>query len=1138
MQPVQFFAVNHLTGVVIPNASITVWQSGTNQTTLATLYSDAGITPISNPTAADSNGKVYFFSGSSPVDLQIASGSYSAPLMINVSVADPADQVAAAAAQVALATAQAGNSSTSAAVSASSATASAASASAAAASVTAALAAGKVYPSTTAGTNTGLTGATSLVGGSGGTNGTFSLTIPAPGSGGTQAVGTFTVSGGAVTAINITTAGNNYSGNVSLANSAFSASSGLTGASATLTQGGGVAFGQYFFVLQASTSSSFAELYLNSSGAAVDQNQAVPSAVALAAIQNSIPTLQYSWAVADGSDNVPLGVDLNGVVQAPLLNAPQSVSSPTFNVALDGTLHDETGANYYYAIVDANGYLVFGVDQNGNVVIPKQSSVASQTWATVTFDSSDTIVHIGDSYAEANYQLKDKAYISCLSQLSPYRHQNFGWSGNDALDMTYRMLSGAAYYDGKTFATTKAKYAIIASYTNDAQYLSAAGGYKYYEENLFRLIETCLALGVQPILSTEFTQDETAYVLTKRAADKYRLRFIDIQSRNVEVGTYVANPFWQGHPGTRTAAIFWHQMLQAIDELPQPSQGIKIFRRRSTFTVSAITDLLYSDRLGKYKRWKELTLTHSRIADGNEVYYEELDQYATINSGSPINLSREMDEYWNIRNGVATTFADYGLIEATLPGTSMTLTGARINLTVSAGVHVLVRNYLDPRKGVEGKGWPIGLPVNTTIAAGSNGMTLPQATISLASTTGLPPSGGVMEITTSAGVQIVEFSGVAGSTITGCTGGSGTMSTGGAAVCSFSSPTDPAYLSRWNTPRGNWLDLGAYTGQIVLSQALLQNAMLYDKLAILLYIPAGGAFTLSGVSIDYSGPGGKVNETPAPALRPNNTELLSAQVCGTSGELALWSTAGSPTTIVPIDQVNAPRNVALTGPVNGVCTVSATNVIAQTVTLPALGSNPRRFRLRVHARNFVKALLDNSHYHLDSTQVIDLSTGNTFANSLITRDTSDLLTLQAEVWAGPLVATTVASGSNGQDLSLGGTVNLASVSGLAASGGLFVTSSNGAQRVSYSGISGSAVTGCYGGSGLLATGGNVFSCPNAGGAILTDFVSLGWRAVDFYIDVPNAPLSSASPNNSQLSFVLSSPDGNIQIAKVSVMEVI
>ena len=69
---------------------------------------------------------------------------------------------------------------------------------------------------------------------------------------------------------------------------------------------------------------------------------------------------------------------------------------------------------------------------------------------------------------------------------------------------------------------------------------------------------------------------------------------------------------------------------------------------------------------------------------------------------------------------------------------------------------------------------------NTTIAAGSNGLSLPQSTISVASTASFP-NPGVINVTTSDGIQIVNYTGVSGgNTFTGCTGGTGTMSTGGA----------------------------------------------------------------------------------------------------------------------------------------------------------------------------------------------------------------------------------------------------------------------------------------------------------------------------------------------------------------------
>ena len=129
-----------------------------------------------------------------------------------------------------------------------------------------------IYATTAAGVNTAVTGSANRVGGAGGTNGTFALVIPAPGPTGVQAVGNFTVAGGIVTAIAITTPGSNYaSGNIALTNAAFVASAGLAGASATLTVGGGVAFGRGFSIPSAS-GDGYLDLYLNTAGTAVLQD--------------------------------------------------------------------------------------------------------------------------------------------------------------------------------------------------------------------------------------------------------------------------------------------------------------------------------------------------------------------------------------------------------------------------------------------------------------------------------------------------------------------------------------------------------------------------------------------------------------------------------------------------------------------------------------------------------------------------------------------------------------------------------------------------------------------------------------------------------------------------------------------------
>lgn len=74
------------------------------------------------------------------------------------------------------------------------------------------------------------------------------------------------------------------------------------------------------------------------------------------------------------------------------------------------------------------------------------------------------------------------------------------------------------------------------------------------------------------------------------------------------------------------------------------------------------------------------------------------------------------------------------------------------------------------------------------------------------------------------------------------------------------------------------------------------------------------------------------------------------------------------------------------------------------------------------------------------------------------------------------VATTVAAGSNAVALPAG-TINVASAAAFAASGQLTVLSSAGAQQITYTGKTGTSLTGCTGGIGTLFTGQRVVQYP-------------------------------------------------------------
>jgi hypothetical protein len=85
----------------------------------------------------------------------------------------------------------------------------------------------------------------------------------------------------------------------------------------------------------------------------------------------------------------------------------------------------------------------------------------------------------------------------------------------------------------------------------------------------------------------------------------------------------------------------------------------------------------------------------------------------------------------------------------------------------------------------------------TVVAAGSNGNTLPQATLNVASTTGFPSSGNAPILTTLAGVLTVQtfiWTGLTATTFTGGSGGTGTLATGNPLSAILTDPVVAAAL--------------------------------------------------------------------------------------------------------------------------------------------------------------------------------------------------------------------------------------------------------------------------------------------------------------------------------------------------------
>lgn len=290
--------------------------------------------------------------------------------------------------------------------------------------------------------------------------------------------------------------------------------------------------------------------------------------------------------------------------------------------------------------------------------------------ASVVVDvaSSDIITILGDSYTDSYYTLPDKAYISRLSEQLAYQFRNFGRSGDDAIEEIIRVVNDAAPFTATGLGIKQhgSKYAIISLYANDSVY--RYWSMDMFKENIRELILRVMDLGYKPIIATEFflysftlpNPGVNDPAILQELADEYGCIFIDIANISQNFIVNREPDFWNGtHPATRTNSVMWRPMLDVLRSLPRPTQGVKIWRARTT---AGPADLLFLDHYDKIKKWKEISVGHTALAPASYHLFDRMTQsltYAAVH-----------DEYLKLQNGEALSVNESMLLEFTLPYTS------------------------------------------------------------------------------------------------------------------------------------------------------------------------------------------------------------------------------------------------------------------------------------------------------------------------------------------------------------------------------------------------------------------------------------------------------------------------------------
>jgi hypothetical protein len=348
-------------------------------------------------------------------------------------------------------------------------------------------------------------------------------------------------------------------------------------------------------------------------------------------------------------------------------------------------------------------------------------------------------------------------------------------------------------------------------------------------------------------------------------------------------------------------------------------------------------------------------------------------------------------------------------------------------------------------------GWIVGNGAGTTITAATNGKVLPQATITVVSTTGFSIPGTIF-VTSSAGVQTVTCTGSTATSFTGCSGGTGTMSTGGV-VSIF--PDRSMYVGA-NPPNTNTTCAG-YT--LSNGTCNIENPFTLQKPCKRCdpasQIPVNAYITnYSGTNNDNAGIGLNADKFKAGAPGYVGSGILDLP-CGYYF-LSRIDVAGNLTIVAHGNTALFVQGDINSGPGTGLTISEAPGARLDLFVggAIALQGSPN---------------LGNSAYPANQRTYVGCSTSGTCK---VNTDCCSSGTGTGTCSAAPTASTTIAAASNGMTLPQA-TINVASTTNFPPFGTIQVTTSAGAQDVSYTGLTATSFTGCTGGSGTMSTGGAV-----------------------------------------------------------------
>ena len=317
----------------------------------------------------------------------------------------------------------------------------------------------------------------------------------------------------------------------------------------------------------------------------------------------------------------------------------------------------------------------------------------------ISFDSEEkelslntipSFLLVGASFGQCFGSVKDKAYISYLSNMLDWNVDNYSQSGSDDIEHFNRIMND------QEISNMLPKYcnggiALVVLGGNEGAYYSSLVDAKYFKQNCIRLYSALKSNGYRVIIGSYYGDASNNWAsIQRQIAQDYGYEYLNMNAYGRRFFTPKYDAWWyNGHYGTRTNAQQWYNYLKLLSDLERPQSAIKIYRNRINYTTDE--ELLFDNNIEKMKCWRELSLHHMALPEDKANYVDRIDLFR--NSG--YSLIGIQSEYQNFREGQPLTFDDTGLIQLTFPSTSAQLSNVKILLESTSDLQVFVRKYVD-----------------------------------------------------------------------------------------------------------------------------------------------------------------------------------------------------------------------------------------------------------------------------------------------------------------------------------------------------------------------------------------------------------------------------------------------------------